>query len=728
MSLQPVSPAHGSLASRGGDPLDDGQSARQNVLRLLAIVRRRWWVPAAIAATALAMLLTYQALKPAQYVSKGLIQLGMYAHLTPDEAQYRPSHLEFLETHTKLLSSNAVVDDALRIQGHALAPAAERQLQRDWFLAGVAIRPVRQTYLIEVQGVAGDPHTAASNANALMDAFVPFTAWWFLGSRYVEREQSLQSKERVVLEKLAAAEERQRTFYKEAGSVPYEDLRLGLHASKASLQEQLTARQIERSVAETERDRMRRRIEEVAQAERPEELIGLFGRHALLDRQQRIADLKSRLIHLNTSVQLERLAELPEFLAVSGRLRGEREALREEMRSLAVAGLEAHIEDVATLTSRAEKIQELLAGLDSELRRLDLLEGEFRTIRREVEWYDKELEETRAALRALQAQGKVDGGAKIINRAEVPGAPEPRFRLTNAFFVALLAFALGLVTIVAWDHFDDTVRGEDDAARLGLSVLGQVPRIDLTHIDEVAHAEGSSWLAESFGLIRTNLSVAAGGDLQGAILVTSACPGEGKSLISLNLAGALARSGGRTLLIEGDLRRPGLHGILGVEGKLGLVDVLEGRASLEDAVERCDLPGVDLLPSGLCPLNPADAFIRGQFDAVVRAAVERYDHVVVDAPPARGLADTSLMAPYVHGVVVVARDGRSRRSQLQAAVEQISLVGGRILGVVINDITDEGDATYQYYGNGDGPGLEGAPSPDEPLFLVTVPKDARSRR
>jgi len=694
-------PAAG-LPTGARSALDDVGAARANVLRVLAIFRRRWWVPAVMACGAVSLLLVYSFLKPPEYVARGMVQLGMYANLTMDRQDMRNLQSSaFFETHRRLLTSNGVVEDAIRRCGIELVQGPGRTRQRKVFLKNIDIEQVPGTYLVEVTATDSDPGMVVRRVNSLMDAFIPFTTQ-FLGSQAEIRMRQLRQKEAELLEQLKEVEDRQEAFFRRTGRVSFDDQRSALLVNQQAIQERLTALEIEESSAAAQEERLERRLEQVDTNQDVERLAGLFGPEALESpRWQSLRRVKADLLDLQATVSEDRLAELPEYLDLQAQLAGERRALRAELKELAEASLTLQRDTLATLESTQERLQAQLEELKAGHQRLDLLEGEFRTIRNDLEWYDRELSETRGELRRLQSQAaSTDAGAMIVNRADIPFEPEARFHVVRLAFVGMLAFALGLAVILVWDHLDDTVTAQDDIGHLGLPVLGQVPRLDTREVDELAHVRGSFWTSEAFGLIRTNITVAAGGLAGRAILVTSGTPRDGKSFVSINLAASLARAGGRTLLIEADMRKPRLQEILGTEHKHGLSDVLAGLRKLDAAVQPTEFEDLHLLPSGPSPLNPADLLLRGQFHSVIEEAVERYDHVVVDAPPAQPLADTSLMAPAVRGVLHVVRLRSSRRRLVTAAIDQVQSVAGNNLGIVLNDVTIDEAPSLNYAGYG----------------------------
>lgn len=708
-----------SSTSSSTDPLDDPSAARRNVLRVLAVFRRRGWLPVLASATVVGALTLVALLKPPEYVSSGTVQLGLYSSVGIDARS--PASAAMFETQNHLLTSHSVVDAALEALGTELADGPARQEQRREFLESFTITPVQDTFLIEVEARSDDPGWAANAANALMSAFIPFSDE-FLGSRDAVRERQLKLEEQELLDALRQAEGRQEQLYRDFGVRRFDAERASPLARRDELQDQLTAAQLQRSLAQSERAGLQQRMRHIAQEAEIEQLAGLGGDDPLIaTRRELIAELNVRLANLRAHVPAEKLGDLIEYRELTGQLEAARRGFRELLSASAREQLAMHTQREAALTAQELELRGLVEQEAHTVAQLNQLEGQYRTLQRQIEWSERELDQTRAELRRLEARSVGGTGAMVVNRAQPPLKPNPRVGATNLIAAAVLVFLMGLMGLIVWDHLDDAVMRADDLQETGVPLLGQVPRLDLTAVDELTHLRGSSWAAEALGLIRTNLEVATSGLDRGPLLVTSGEPGDGKSFFALNLATALARAGARTLLIEGDMRRPRLRPLLVLDDRReGLSDVLLAEAHLEDAVCQTEFEGLDLLPSGECPINPPDVLLRPDLARLLEHAFTRYDHVVIDGPPARPLADASLLARHAQGVIHVARAGTSRRSIVSAGLAQIASVGGRNLGLVLNDVTPEDDPAFRY--EGDAPSYQ----PDTPAvpggYFVVLPE------
>jgi capsular exopolysaccharide synthesis family protein len=183
-----------------------------------------------------------------------------------------------------------------------------------------------------------------------------------------------------------------------------------------------------------------------------------------------------------------------------------------------------------------------------------------------------------------------------------------------------------------------------------------------------------------------------------SLLVTSASPGEGKSTIAAHLAVSHAQQGHRTLLIDGDLRRPSVHRRFEIPCALGLSDVLVSELPWQDAVVKLpNLPSLDVLPAGPTSRRAADLVGRG-LQQVLEEASAQYDLVILDAAPLLGFAEPLQMATVVDGVLVVTRAGETSRKAVASVVASLRRLRAAVIGVVLNEVNKEMSDSY-YYGH-----------------------------
>jgi capsular exopolysaccharide synthesis family protein len=213
-------------------------------------------------------------------------------------------------------------------------------------------------------------------------------------------------------------------------------------------------------------------------------------------------------------------------------------------------------------------------------------------------------------------------------------------------------------------------------------------------------------MAENVRYVRTSLMYSLAGRSPKTVLVTSAFPGEGKTTIAINLAIAFAQRGHKVLLMDADLKRPGIHKFFEVDRTQGLTEVLTGRLDGE-AAQKTHVDNLSVLPSGSTAPNPVDLLDSDVMRDLLVALSEEYDHIVVDSAPMIGMADTTVLVPHVDGVVLVAQPGGTPRDALRKLKEKVVGVQGHVLGVVLNNARRRRKPKYAYrygYGYGDGYG------------------------
>ncbi|MFF3323420.1 polysaccharide biosynthesis tyrosine autokinase [Streptomyces sp. NPDC002889] len=279
-----------------------------------------------------------------------------------------------------------------------------------------------------------------------------------------------------------------------------------------------------------------------------------------------------------------------------------------------------------------------------------------------------------------------------------PSSPNPPVNVALGLAVGLL---LGLGLGVALETVDTSVRDSkalaDCLAGAGgpavLSSIVQDPRAARQPVS--LRDDTHSPRAEGFRKLRVNLQFADVDQRPKVIAVTSPLPREGKSSVSVNLAATLAEEGAKVCLIDCDLRRPSIAPALGLVRDAGLTTVLVGQAELHQVLQSAGSFAV--LTSGMIPPNPTQLLGSTHFSALLHTLAEQFDHVVVDTPPVLPFADTPAMAPAVDGYLLVARSGRTSRSQVIDALRILERVNVPVLGAVMNAAPARGEGEAYGY-------------------------------
>lgn len=198
-----------------------------------------------------------------------------------------------------------------------------------------------------------------------------------------------------------------------------------------------------------------------------------------------------------------------------------------------------------------------------------------------------------------------------------------------------------------------------------------------------------SRVAEAYRSLYINLSFSSQEQPLHKLLATSAGAGEGKSATLANLAVVAAQMGQRVVLVDCDLRQPQQHELFGLRNDNGLTSLVAGRDTAASALQAvADVPGLHVLPSGPLPASPSQVLAARRLDEILAELAAQAELVLIDAPPAAAVADASVLATKVDGVILVLNAGQTKRDNARRAKEALEKVNAHIVGVVLNNVAD----------------------------------------
>lgn len=296
----------------------------------------------------------------------------------------------------------------------------------------------------------------------------------------------------------------------------------------------------------------------------------------------------------------------------------------------------------------------------------------------------------------LALEGVAPDVGSIVSQAvpaTSPSSPKP-VRATVIAFLIGLGLAIGLS--FARERLDEGINGRDNfESVLGAPVLAGIPHGSWKQRETataVFLTDDNSAAAEAYRALRTNLRYIArdGGQV---FLITSSTLGEGKTTTTANLAACMAATGDRVVAISADLRKPALHKHFELTNDVGLSDILQGRATAVDAIQRCGIESLRVIASGSNPRNPAELLGSASFGTLLMELRGIADVILIDSPPVLAVSDALILAPMCDGVIVVASAGESSTGALEEVRNQLDLVGANLVGGVLNDI-DASQAKY----------------------------------
>jgi capsular exopolysaccharide synthesis family protein len=367
--------------------------------------------------------------------------------------------------------------------------------------------------------------------------------------------------------------------------------------------------------------------------------------------------------------------------------------LREEAKNNLLAGDAKDSEEFAELT-RLEK--ELTQIVRERAKSLDAMKQG--TIN--VEWLQDEIAEAvemvkmigkqKAALEVeIEAPRRVD--PIPLEEAIVSNPHSPGKRIRTSALAGIAVFGLALFGVCFFEFRAGRVNNAEEVVQgLGLKLMGTLPLLPegvRRRLGGPKSARDVHWqnrFNESLNAARTALLHTARQESLQVIMVTSALQGEGKSLVSCHLAVSLARAGYKTLLVDGDLRRPAVHKLFAMEAVPGLSEVLRGEVVPEGAVKAGPVEGLAVMPAGNRDEKTLRALAQGHAGVVWDGFKEAYDFIVIDSPPVLAVADALLIGQQADGVVFSVLRDVSRLPALHAAYDRLAMLNIRILGAVVN--------------------------------------------
>lgn len=452
-----------------------------------------------------------------------------------------------------------------------------------------------------------------------------------------------------------------------------------------------------------EADRIASRVDMIYRKARMEQLesmtsVELMESASTIAQDQEIMTIRRQLVDTDVSLRLmlETYGEKhPDVL----RTMAGRDELQKKMES-AVNGLRRGMKtEYEVSLARYEALEtELKSAREADI----AAEGEkflpFTKAERDVELERSVLQAMEARVRQEAIKLEVPSTpVELIDPAEPPPpnrpvSPNVPMGVTISFIVGLV-IGVGLAFFI--EYLDTSVKTVDDVERyLGLPVIGVIPQKVRPMIEDGP----DSPYAEAYRVLRTNLLFANKGVPGGAFALTSGGVGEGKSTTLFNLAYVCAAIGDKVLIVDSDLRRPVQHTILGMQNRFGLTNVLMRDVPIEETIKPVpNVPNLHFLPSGKLPRSSVDVLNSQRMRELIKNLKARYDYVFFDSPPVVGVSDASILASEVDGVMLVVQYRKYPRVMSLRAKRMVENVGGKLVGVVLNNINIMRDDYYYYY-------------------------------
>ena len=355
------------------------------------------------------------------------------------------------------------------------------------------------------------------------------------------------------------------------------------------------------------------------------------------------------------------------------------------------------VEKEKFIKKQMKKIENELAKLPETQRRYVTLQRSFKA---NETFYEYLLEKrTEAEIRKTSNMNL----NRIIDKALLPGGTIAPKRKLYVLIGLLIGFVIAVIIAFIRDILDDKIKTEDELKSMtNIPMLGTVPHFNFRDNRKlVVNSDPKSVAAEAFRSIRTNLKFISHVDKGMVIAVTSTIQGEGKTIITTNLASIIALTGKKVLLMSIDMRRPAIHKLFGLHsGDAGLSNILSGHKSVNEVIHKEVMENLDLIISGPKPPNPSELLGNELFLSFIDEMRQRYDFVIMDTPPVGPVTDTKLILPYCDVIAYILRAGYSRKNFVVTMEEIYSEHGKHGMGCILNDF-DVARHGYGYkYGYG----------------------------
>jgi capsular exopolysaccharide synthesis family protein len=610
------------------------------------------------------------------------------------EQQQLPSYDPyFLQTQYEIIQSQKIlypVIQRLELQKHYAEGGQPLPLDNAFkrLKANLAVRRYRDTSLIEIAVQDKDPAEAAEIANTIAELFES-------DRLDVKRQQTARGLEKLRDEivqqqaRLQAAQQKVEDLRKQL-DVPV----FGSDANESTLTEQniqqLESRLIDARVEAASKETRLKELQKLSPKQLSNAITTIISDPNVQTLLQNLTDAELKLEVLKEDYGPDH----PNVLAAIA----QRDKLQEQLD----ARLEGVMRGFEVEYQMAEAQVDVLQKQMDDLKNSNLsMENDkflpFRNAQREVDMEQQLYQTLKQRIQQTSIEMEVPRSpVEVVDRAEVSLVPVKPNIWLNVSLGAVVGLLLGVGLAFFIELLDTSVKRMEDVERhLGLPVLGVIAQqAGLLGRDEVSPAH-----VEAYRMLRTNIEFAKGNDAVKSLCVLSAGPGEGKSFTIANLAFTFAQHGARVLVVDSDLRRPGVHKYLGANNEIGLAEYLSGEKTVDQIIQATRVPNVSIISSGGgAKAKSALPLLTSQrMEQLIREVGARFDIVLYDTPPVLGVSDAAVVAREVGTAILLIQHRRYPRAMSSRARQVIENAGGKLLGVVVNNVNVGQDETYYYY-------------------------------
>jgi len=565
----------------------------------------------------------------------------------------------------------------------------------DRVLNDLSVERAGTTFMIRVSYTSDDPEKAQTIANAFADRYLlEQLEAKFEATRSANEWLNIRLGElRVQVQSAEAAVEQYKAAY---GLMSAQGSSL-TEAEISNLNQQLATVRVEQAEAEARLNTARAQL---ARGSTGEDVGEALGSQVIQELRKQRAEVSRKVAELETRYS----SRHPEIQKTQRELADIDNQIRGEIQRI-VSNLEAQAQvqrqRTASLSGSVARSRGTLAGNNQAMVRLRELERNAESVRTLYESFLNRFKETSTQ------EGIEQSDARVVSRAKIPTGPSSPNVPLNLAVGLLLALGAGAGAVVLREALDTGLgTAEEIEDLLGLPYLAGVPTLasTLKKGDEGADAEPIDYVvarplssfSEAFRNLKTSLSFARVGEPVKVIAITSSLPDEGKTTTSICLARTVALSGARVVVVDCDLRRRALNDAIGEEVSKGLIEVLSGACTLEEALLIDDETGASFLPLAKSAYTPKDVFGTSAMDRLLEDLRERFDIVILDTAPVLPVADTRVLAPKADAVALLVRWRHTPRKAIEGSLRMLQSGNAFIAGAVLTQIDLKEQARYGY--------------------------------
>ncbi|PYR27593.1 MAG: hypothetical protein DMF98_05440 [Acidobacteria bacterium] len=559
------------------------------------------------------------------------------------------------------------------------------------FLSNLTISPIRNSRLVEIEFASPYPYVAANVANSLSKAYIElnleykFTAsrdasdW--LGERMGEQRKTVDASERAL-----------QVYREQHDAVSLEERQNIVVQKLADLNAAVTR-------AKTERIQKESAYEQIKAVQSDREALdtipAILSNVFIQQQKTELAELQRQESQLS-----EKLGQRhPDMLKAKLNVQNAEARIQAEINKV----VHALSNDYQAALAQEQSLMHALDQQKNDALALNRKGIEYGALQRDAasnrQIFESLLQRTKET--GISGELKVSN-IRIVDAAELPQVPASPDKPLNVLLAILGGSIMAVGLAFFFEYCDNRIKSPAEIkAHLGLPFIGMIPKM------AVADGESAPLLdkgatpnfAEAMRTVRTNVLFSSTADGGQSIVVTSSGPGEGKTVVSSNLALALAQTGQRVLLIDADMRRPRVHQVFAERQEPGLSNILVGDTKTGDAVRPTSCSTLWILPAGHLPPNPAELLGSKRFEDFIETLKDHFAFVIIDSPPIMAVSDSAIVAHMADGVLFVIGSEMTSRGVARTAVEQLINANGHMIGAVLNRVDLTHNAYYysQYY-------------------------------